>query len=361
MEKEFVGKMRARVAALRYRNPARAVRIIAVAGASGKTTTALLLNELLLESGSKVLALTNHGCFLNGQPLDRRYDNSSGAVQRSLALAKSKQADFVIIEVTDAFIQTHVLPTLNIEMSIITNDSPSAQTLLNQPVNYTVVPSGFDVAGLGVVPHQAISFGEDETAEAQMSGVILRRRGTEIDLVIDHQTKLSIATYLIGMANARNATTAVSAAYVLAADLSAVEEGVARLERVAGNYDYIQTASEARPYDVAVDGASTVESLELLLSSAHQLKKRRLLVALDASVPLLAEKDMKQLTDRVVVVNAGEGLTGLETAGSLQEAFDLVLRGAKKDDLVLLVGREFAALEPGGLTKAHRMLEATDE
>lgn len=360
MENDFVGNLRARIAAMRYRNPARSVRIIGVAGASGKTTTALYLNELLLESGNKVLTLTNHGCFLNGEPQERRYDTSPGAVQRSLALAKNKQVDFVIIEITDSFVATHVLPTLIIEMSIITNDSPSAQTLLNQPVNFTVVPSGFDVAGLSVAPHQAISFGDDETAEAQIKDVKLLRKGTEIELVVDHQTKFNVATYLVGKANVRNVAAAVSAAYVLAADMSTLEEGVARLERVVGNYDYVSTATDDKPYDVVVDAAHSAESVDLVVSSAAELKKRRLLVAFDQTVPIEDEKALTQKVDRLIAVNAPTGLPGIENATSLQEAFDLILRGAKKDDLVLLVGREFAEREDSQ-TKAHRMSEASHE
>jgi UDP-N-acetylmuramoyl-L-alanyl-D-glutamate--2,6-diaminopimelate ligase len=361
MEGELIGRLKARAAALRYRNPARAVKLIAVAGASGKTTTALLLSEVLQEAGHSVLTLTNHGCFLNGKKIERRYDTSAGAMQRSLSFAKQKQVAFVIVEVSDAFVETHVLPTLTLEMSIVTNNSPSAQTLLNQPVNYTVVPSGFDVAGLSVAPHQAISFGDDETAEAHIKQVTLRRKGTEIELVIDHQTKVNLATHLVGQANARNVAAAASAAYVLATDLAVLDEGIARLERVAGNYDYLALPSESRPYTVAVDAAGSPESLELVLGSAAALKKRRLLVATDGPLPAGHEKQLKAYTDRLTVTKGPKGIAGVETVESQQEAFDLTVRGAKKDDLVLLIGRSFAALEPDGTTKAHRMLDVHDE
>jgi hypothetical protein len=45
----------------------------------------------------------------------------------------------------------------------------------------------------------------------------------------------------------------------------------------------------------------------------------------------------------------------------LQAALELCLRGAKKDDLVMLMGRQFAALLPGGHTKAQQMLDETSE
>ena len=45
----------------------------------------------------------------------------------------------------------------------------------------------------------------------------------------------------------------------------------------------------------------------------------------------------------------------------MKAALDLAKRGAKKDDLVLLLGREFAELTPDGRTRAHEMVEASGE
>jgi UDP-N-acetylmuramyl tripeptide synthase len=359
MNHEVVGKLRARVAAWRHRNPSHALKLIAVAGQSGKTTTVLLLGELLQEAGSSVVTLTSQGCFHNGQPVADHYDGSAEAFQQVLTLAKKKSADYVVIEVSDALVATHILPTLLITMSLVTNDAPAAQSLLDQPVDYTVVPSGFDVAGLRVAPHQAISFGTDETAEAQLAKVTERRKGTEIEMVIDHQTKLDVATYLVGEANAWNVAAAVSAAYVLAAATDSFAEGVARIESVSGNYQYLNVGE--RPYAVVVDGAVTDRSINLVLGSAAKLKRRRLLVVADQSVSSEHYPLIKRLADRAVVTGESLELPGVERADDLQAALELCLRGAKKDDLVMLMGRQFAALLPGGHTKAQQMLDETSE
>ena len=355
MEHEVVGKTRAKLAAWRHGNPARGLKVIAVAGSRGKTATISLLSEILQEAGSSVMTLTNKGSVVGGQQLsNQKYDKSADAVQQQIAKAKKKNVNYVIIEVTDNLVATHVLPTLPIEMSIVTNDAPAAQELLKQPVNYTVVPSGFSIMGQGVAPHQAINFGTDESAEAQIVKVTQRRKGTEIELVIDHQTKLSVATYLVGRANALNVTAAISAAYVLAADTSAFQEGVARLERLAGNYDYVPVGDAL--YEVVVDGANTEESIDLVLSSAAKLKRRRLLVAADNTVSGEYYSLIKQMADRLVVVTDTDALTGVESALSLEAAVDLLKRAAKREDFILLIGREFAELSEDGLTKAHAII-----
>lgn len=305
------------------------------------------------------MVLTNQGCFHNGQRISHRYDASADALQHCLSVARKQETNYAIVEITDSLIATHVLPTLPLMMSIVTSNSPSAQALLAEPADYAVVPSGFDVAALGVAPHQAINFGDSDLAEAQIVKVTERRMGTEIDMVIDHQTKLSVATYLIGQANALNVAAAVSAAYVLAADTSTFEEGVARLERVAGNYDYIP-AGDA-PYTIAVDAATTEASLGLVLGSAKKLKKRRLLVVVDSSVSNEWYPMIKQSADRVIAVGDSAELPGIEQSADMQAALDLTKRGAKKDDLILLLGREFAELTPDGDTRAHSMVEAPNE
>ncbi len=358
MDHEAVGKLRARVAAWRHGNPSRGLKVIAVAGASGKTTTVLLIGEILQEAGHVVVTLTSHGCFHNGQLITNHYDTSSSAVQHCLAVAKKKSVDYVVMEVSDALVATHALPTLLITMSVVTNESPTATALLNQPVDYTVVPSGFDVAGLAVAPHQAISFGESESSEAQVTTVNERRKGTEIDLVIDHQTKVSVATYLVGRANAMNVAAAVASAYVLATDRSVFEEGIARLEQVVGNYDYIPTD---QPFEVVVDGATSERSVELVVTSAAKLKKRRLLVAADASISSEQYPTLKRLSDRLTVVGDNLAFPGAERADTLQAAYELMKRSAKKDDTILLLGSQYAERNEGDTTVAHLLVKGSGE
>lgn len=360
MEHELVGKVRAKVVAWRHGNPASSLKVIMVAGLRGKTTTVLLLNEMLQEAGNSVMALTNQVCAIDGKPLTMEpYDASAASFQEYLSLAKKKNVKYVIVEVSDSLVATHSLPTIPIEMSIVTGDTTAAQALLRQPSSYLVAPTGFDMSDQGVAPHQMISFGTDESADAQLAHVTERRKGTEIDLVIDHQTKLAVASYLVGKANALNVTAAVSAAYVLAADTSTFQEGVARLERVAGNYDYVP--AEGLFYEIVVDGANVESSVDLVLTSASKLKRRRLMVAADSTVSEELYVSMKQQADRLIVVNESVSMPGVETTASIKSAVDLLKRGAKREDLVLLLGREFAKLSEDGMTQAHKLIGEQSE
>lgn len=346
MKQDAVGEIKARITAWRYGNPAKDVKIIAVAGPHGKTTTALFLGEILQEAGIATLVLTNR--------TNSTYDQSVETLQTELQKAKKDGVFYVVVEVTERLLATCNLTILPIELSIITGDSVSARGLLEHPASSCVIPAGLDVNDIKVAPHQIISVGVEQDAEALIANVTERRKGTEIEMVIDHQTRIELATYLVGYANAMNLAAAVSAAYVLAVDTVAFQEGAARLERIPGNYDYIER--DDLPYDIVVDGANTAEALERVLTSAKNLKKRRLLVVLDGSVPEQLYSNVVTLADRVFVVSENLEAANIEKASSVQAAVDLAKRAAKKSDTLLLLGREFSNSDDTVRTMAHQMI-----
>lgn len=352
-----MGKFKAKAAASRYRHPSKALRVIAVAGPYGKTTTALYLSEVLQEAGHSVLVLTNKGCKLNEQTLDIQYEERAGTIQRLLARGRKKKVDFVILEVTQGLLDCHVLMTLEVEMAVITGSSSVAHSLLEQPLKYAVTPSGLETKAGEVAPHQAISFGEDRMADARIKDTTLYRKGTEIELVIDHQTTLHLATHLIGRANAHNVAAAVAAAYVLEVKIESFEEGIARLEYVPGNFEYLSTE---RLYTMIVDGAHDAKSLELVVADAKKLTKRRLLVVADESVSEKYYTTVKSNSSAFTAVGAHDG-PGINAASDSQTAAEVVLRGAKQEDTVLFIGVEYAARGSENLSYAQRLVEGAGE
>lgn len=354
MKHDVIGELKARFVAWRHGNPANDIKIIAVAGPHGKTTTALLLGEILQESGAAVVVLTNHGRFFKDKLQPSSYDRSVEDLQLELQQAKKDGAFYVIIEVSQALLTTYSLQVLPIELSIITGDSALARGLLEHPASSCVIPVGLDVDSLKVAPHQIISFGESQDAEAQVTRVTERRKGTELELVVDHQTRIELATYLVGKANAMNLAAAVSAAYVMAVSTDSFEEGAARLERVAGNYDLIP--ADKLSYETIVDRASTRESFEMVLASAKKLKKRRLIIVADATVSSELYPLIAQAADRMIAVSDAPEVPGVEKVADLKTALEVAVRAAKTDDLMVLAGEEFGAVNNENTTKAHRML-----
>ncbi|MBP9667924.1 hypothetical protein KBD87_03910 [Candidatus Saccharibacteria bacterium] len=350
-----LGRLRAKVAATRYRHPSKNLRIIAVAGPYGKTTTALLLSEILQESGYGVLVLTNKVCMVNQQVLPDVYVPKAGALQRFLSLGRKKKVDFVIMEINQAVLDSHLLSTVTLEMSVLTGDSKVATAVGQQPVAYTVVPSDLQDRGAFVVPHQSISFGNDDLADARVKNIKLFRKGTEIELVVDHQTTLQLATHLIGTANAYNVAAAVAAAYILAVKIETLSEGVARLEYVPGNFEYLPTD---RLYDIVVDGAMDERSVQLVMADAKILARRRLLVVADATISDTLYGSIWTKASNFIAVGAKDG-PGIKGASDASVAVDVTLRGAKQEDMVVLLGMNYAQRDSEHVSVGQRLVEGS--
>jgi UDP-N-acetylmuramyl tripeptide synthase len=330
-----VKRVRSKLASLRYGSKSHTARLILVTGEYGKTTVVRLIAELLQESGHKVVEM------VAAEGAGHSIETDPFLLHRRLANASRQGYDYVVLEVHAALIASQVVPTLSVEMVVATTDSPELSILAALPVKYLVIPYG--VAPPAGVAHQNImTVGTDETADMRVVATQLYRKGTEVSLVIDMHTELEVASYLVGQANASNIATALAAVYVLGVDIATFAEGVARLAHVPGNFEYI---AHPAPYLVAVDRGGPASTLPLLFESAKQLAKRRLLVALDAAVEPSILEELRGHADRIVMV--GES-SEPDVARDHEEAAFITVRGAKKDDLVLLIGHRYAVYDDDG-------------
>lgn len=354
MRRDIFGAMKARKAAVQYGHPSKTLQLIVVAGPRGRSTTARMLAELLRESGKRVAVFTSNGSAIEDIPYTLQYAASPSAIQQAISAARKQRCEVVIMEMQAALNRGQVLATLHIDLALVIGEGDGVETLLEQSLMYAVLPSGFNTESLVVAPHQLISVGEGDEAEAVISDVKLYRKGTELTLTIDHQTVVTIATYLVGRANAINAAFAAAAGYVLGVPVDVIPEGIARLEELAGNY---QTIDHSGQYQIVVDSSTDRDSIELLLASAKQLARRRLMVVSDSSVDSMVVRDIKPDVDRLIGL-AGHSQVLTDEADSLEEAVAIALRAAKKDDTVLLLGRDFAAVAKDGVVRAQEIVEA---
>ena len=332
-----IARLRSRVASLRYGGGAHDTKIIAVTGEHGKSTVVRLVAELLRESGTSVVEMmadstTNH-----------TFETDPFLLHRRLTDASRHKYDYVVLEVHAALVASYAVPTIQIDTLVATSDSPELAVLGALPIQRAVLPCGLTPPA-GVEHHNVMTFGTEPGADMKVVDTRLYRRGTEISLIIDQHTEIDVASYLIGHHNAQNVAAALATVYVLGVDVTKFAEGVARVERLEGNYDYITTGA---PYLIAVDQGGSVESLTRVLQSARQLAKRRLIVAVD--VPLSHQElvELAKYTDRLIAVAETTPME-IDAVKDHEEAALLATRGARKDDAVLLIGPRYATYTKEG-------------
>ena len=208
---------------------------------------------------------------------------------------------------------------------------------------------------------QKITYGKHPEAEAQIQHIKLYRKGTEATVLVDHQTKLELATALPGEFNAYNMTAAVSGAYLLGVKLNDIREGVANLEAIPGRFERIENDNG---YDIIVDYAHTPDGLEKLLTAAKAITKNRIILVFGAcgdrdksKRPIMGEIAAR-LADRIMLTDEEsynedpdqirqQILQGIQQAkgeaktteiADRQAAIEKALSVATKGDTVLVTG-----------------------
>ena len=319
---------RARVKAVsaRYGNPARDLRVIAVTGTNGKTTTVNYINEVLKEAGLKTAMFSTALIEVAGKRVLNDLNvtvASTSRMQRFFRDAKRAKVDYVVLEITSHALHQHKLATVPIEVAVMTNltqdhldyhktmeayAAAKAKLFQNEP-RFIVLnrdDSWFDYFNQFAAGSQKITYGTDQTAEARIDHVKLYRKGSEARVIIDHQTKLELATALPGKFNVYNMTAAAAVAYILGVKRSDIVEGIANLEGVPGRFERVV---EGKDYDVIVDYAHTPDALEKLLESVKVTTKNRTILVFGAcgdrdktKRPIMGEIAAR-LADRIILTD----------------------------------------------------------
>lgn len=378
------GYRRARVQAVsaRYGHPARHLKVIAVTGTNGKTTTVNFINEILKEAGFKTAMFSTALIELDGRKKVNDLNatvTTTGRMQRFFRAAKKAKVDYVVMEFPSHAIDQHKLDTVPVEVAVMTNltqdhldyhktmdhyAATKAKLFACEP-NYIVLNrddewySFFNQYSAGI---HKITYGKDEDAEAKIDKVNLYRKGTEAFITIDHQTKLELATNLPGEFNAYNMVAAATVAYVLGIKLESIQEGVANLEEIPGRFERVESD---KPYDIIVDYAHTPDALEKILRAAKDIAKHRVILVFGAcgdrdksKRPTMGEIAARD-ADRIILTDEEsynedpdqirtQIYEGIERTpgGSMKtteiaerkEAIQKALSIAKKGDIVLITG-----------------------
>lgn len=331
----YFGKINAKRAAFWHGHPSKSLHVILVVGEYGKSTTALLIANLLEADERKVALFTNLESRIDTEPYKTPYDTSADALHSALGAARKKNVEFVILEVTPFIRQHHIFSTIQYNSIVATSVTDDLGLFFNQEVESAALPFAKEPTQISVAPHQIIYFGDEKGSDALIKDVRLHRGGTELTMVLDHHHEYEIATYLCGTANVLNVAAAIALVYVLGGNVDTFAEGIARVESVPGNFETLATKT---PYRVIMDRASTAHSLKLVIESAKQLTKRRLIVALDPRFDTTTVSLTEGIADQVVVYGSAHDDGHLKIAKNQPDAVRSALRGGRIDDTVLFIG-----------------------
>jgi UDP-N-acetylmuramyl-tripeptide synthetase len=357
------------------------LRVIAVTGTNGKTTTVNYINEILKEAGLTTAMFSTALIEIAGEAKINDLNvtvASTSQMQRFFRDAKRARVDYVVLEITSHALHQHKLATVPIEVAIMTNLTQDHLDYHKTMDEYAKAKSKlfageprfivlnrddewFDYFDKFPAGSQKITYGTHDEAEARIDHVKLYRKGSEARVVIDHQTKLDLATALPGKFNVYNMTAAAATAYILGIKRSDIVEGVANLEGVPGRFERVV---EDKDYDVIVDYAHTPDALEKLLEAAKSTTKNRVILVFGAcgdrdktKRPIMGEI-AANLADRIILtdeesynedpdtirqmvyegIEQGSGTGKTTEIADRREAIERALSIATKGDTILITG-----------------------
>ena len=349
LEKSY-RKSRAKIISARYGNPARDLRVIAVTGTNGKTTTVNFLNEILKEAGYRTAMFSTANIEIAGEQTVNDTNSTTATVarlQKFFRDAKKADVEFALIEATSHALDQYKFEGVPIEMAIMTNLTQDHLDYHKTMENYAAAKAKlfemnpnlvvlnaddewFDYFNNFATESQKITYGEGESADVKIEKFKLYKKGSEAKLRIDNNVELEIATNLPGEFNIYNMTAAAAGAYLLGISLKDIQEGIANLEGVSGRFEY---ATPGLPFDTIVDYAHTPDALEKLLKSAKEISKNRTILVFGAcgdrdreKRPIMG-KIAQNLADRIIITDE-ENYT--EDATQIRE--EIISGISKKND-----------------------------
>lgn len=314
------------IANVRYGFPARDMYVVMITGTNGKTTTASLTASILKEAGHRVGVCSTAYFEIAGKRIVNDLNGTTAnpfKLQAMLAEMKRAKVDHLVLEVTSHGLEQHRVWGIPCDVAIMTNLTQDHLDYHKTMESYAAAKGKlfamrprlivlnrddewFDYFNQFEASEQKMTYGTHEEADCRISKVALHKDGSDVSLLIDHQTKLTFHTELPGKFNVYNATAAATAAYLMHIDIPHIEQGIAKLDAVPGRLERIVAG---QPFEVIVDYAHTPDALENVLETLKHLTKNRLILVFGATGdrdkakrPIMGAIAAK-LADRIIVTD----------------------------------------------------------
>jgi UDP-N-acetylmuramoyl-L-alanyl-D-glutamate--2,6-diaminopimelate ligase len=372
---------RNRAVSLRYGQPARGLRVIAVTGTNGKTTTCSFINAMLKAAGFSTAMFTTAEIEVGGQ---RRANTTgrtvllTGELFNLLRQAQAAKADFVVLEATSQALHQHKLRGIPIMVAVMTN-------LTQEHLDYHKTMTAYAAAKARLfntymkpaacvlnrddewydyfAPQavgQTISYGRHPASSLRIKNVVSNANGSRVRASYKGKD-ITFTTKLVGEFNVYNAAAALATGLALGLEPAKLTKGLGGLQLVPGR---MQAVAAGQPFKVLIDYAVTPDALKQALTAVRAMTKGRVSLVFGATgdrdktkrpvmgrvAAELADKiyltDDETYTEDPAVIRQAV-FTGIQQAGGAKKteviddravAIEAALAAARPGDTVLITG-----------------------
>lgn len=372
----------AQIASNFYKNPQDELKIIAITGTNGKTTTSYILDAILKNSSR--IGTTGYKIG------DKEYE-AQNTTPESLDLIKlmresvDKGIKYFVMEVSSHALSMGRVNNIYFDGAIFTN-------LTQDHLDYHKDMEEYFKAKASIVNHlkenvkliinkddiyasrikENISTFSTKT-NADISGKILEYNinGMKVEIYIENKRYI-FETKLMGEYNLQNILASIQVSLSLGLDIDYIIETIKNLKAIPGRFEMIENDND---YMIIVDYAHTPDGLENILKTLQKMKKNKIITLFGAGgdrdktkrdkMGKVAEKysDFVYITsDNPRTENPIEIINDIEKGFSekkyikiidREESIKKAIENLEKNDILLIAGKGHEDYQIIGITKYH--------
>ena len=357
--------------------PGRQLELVGVTGTKGKTTTALLIQQVYEAAARPCGYLGTLGCITATEQVKQANTTPEASeLQRLLRWLADRGQRAAVLEVSSHGLVLERVAGLEFRVAVFTNlgrdhldfHGTAEAYFAAKARLFEALPSAAAAvinlddpmapALLGRTRAAVTTFGN--RTEANVRAVAVRSSAEGTHLVLSTPSgALEVSTPLVGSFNVSNTLAAVAVGIAAGLPPAAVARGAGALSHVPGRFERV---CAGQPFEVIVDYAHNPDSLQNVLTTARGLTSGRLICVFGcggnrdrgkrpqmgriaaelADVVVLTSDNPRHEEPRAIIDEIAAGVPAATSAAICEdrrEAIALALAGAAAGDLVLIAGK----------------------
>jgi UDP-N-acetylmuramoyl-L-alanyl-D-glutamate--2,6-diaminopimelate ligase len=270
-----------------FDEPSKKLKLVAVTGTKGKTSTAFYVKNIFEHAGYKTGLIGTIANYIGELEVKTKLTTPQ-AHEVNFLLAQMVKAGCThcVMEVSSHALRLNRVDYMNFEAGIFTNITSDhmdyhktfehyleSKKILFDMISASgkVIYNIDDASGKTIVSDASakkLSYGLSEESDFKLNNIEFDLEGTSFEL--HHRKKIyNLQTGLVGHFNAYNATAAFAVAVAMGVNPETAAEGIASTPQVPGRFEIVAKKNKK----VIVDYSHTSDSLKQALAAVHHIVK----------------------------------------------------------------------------------------